>query len=81
MWRAVFSNFRDRGSKMAGSGVSSSRRGFLISVGSGGVAAAAAAFSVVTPQSKADNNPAEPKTSRGYQMSEHIENYYRTTRA
>lgn len=66
---------------MPESGVSSSRRGFLISVGSGGVAAAAAAFSVVTPQSKPANKPDSQETVRGYQMSEHIEKYYRTTRA
>lgn len=66
---------------MAGSGVSSSRRGFLISVGSGGVAAAAAAFSAATSQSKPDNKPDNREIARGYQMSEHVEKYYRTTRA
>jgi hypothetical protein len=66
---------------MAGSGVSSSRRGFLITVGSGGVAAAAAAVSVVTSESKADEKSDTREASRGYKVSEHVKKYYRTTRA
>ena len=66
---------------MAGSGVSSSRRGFLITVGSGGVAAAAAAVSAVTSQSKADEKSDTQEASRGYKVSEHVKKYYRTTRA
>ena len=65
---------------MPKSAVSSSRRGFLISVGTGSVAAAAAAVSVVAPKTgnEADNN--DQRTKRGYRVSEHINKYYRTTR-
>ena len=66
---------------MARSGVSSTRRGFLIAIGSGGVAAAAAAMSSVAPASDTDKKPDDQNAVRGYQMSEHIEKYYRTTRA
>jgi len=66
---------------MAKSGISSSRRGFLISVGSGGVAAAAAAVSVVAPATEPDNKTSSPQAKRGYQLSEHVKKYYRTTRA
>ena len=66
---------------MARSAVSSTRRGFLISIGSGGVAAAAAALSAVAPADDSDKKPNEQNAARGYQVSEHIEKYYRTTRA
>ena len=66
---------------MARSGVSATRRGFLISIGSGGVAAAAVALSAVTPKSESGKEPESKEASRGYQVSEHIEKYYRTTRA
>ena len=65
---------------MAKSGVSSSRRGFLISVGSGGVAAPAAVVSVVTPATEPDKKTGSPQIKRGYQLSEHVNKYYRTTR-
>ena len=64
---------------MAKSGISSSRRGFLISVGSGGVAAAAAVVSAVTPATDPGKS-GKPPMKRGYQLSEHINKYYRTTR-
>jgi len=56
-----------------------SRRNFLVTLGAGGAAAAAA----VVATSK---NPAAPETSkdkratRGYQASEHVNNYYRTAK-
>ena len=65
---------------MAKSGVSSSRRGFLISVGTGGVAAAAAAISVVTPETNKEPDTSGHKDKGGYRVSEHIKKYYRTTR-
>lgn len=56
------------------------RRSFLLttSLGSAGaVAAMVAARSPVTPEAE----PAEPAhASRGYRVSEHILNYYRSTR-
>ena len=66
---------------MARSSVSSTRRGFLISIGSGGVAAAAAALSAVTPARESDKQPDNQEVARGYQVSEHVAKYYRTTRA
>ena len=65
---------------MAKSGVSSSRRGFLISVGTGSVAAAAAAVSVVAPESSDETDKNDQRGKRGYRVSEHINKYYRTTR-
>lgn len=66
---------------MAKSGVSSSRRGFLISVGTGSVAAAAAAVSAVAPETDSETGKKnEQRGKRGYRVSEHINKYYRTTR-
>ena len=59
---------------------SSSRRGFLISLGAGSVAAAAAAVSAVVPEAKTGTNANAPQAKRGYRVSEHIKKYYRTTR-
>lgn len=56
-----------------------SRRNFLLSVGAGGVATAAAIVAKT-----ASTAPARPATgeraSRGYQASAHVNNYYRTTK-
>ena len=56
-----------------------SRRNFLLAVGAGGAATAAAIV--------AKNPTGEPKVkgdgkraTRGYQSSEHVNNYYRTTK-
>ncbi|UCH49155.1 MAG: formate dehydrogenase [Betaproteobacteria bacterium] len=65
---------------MAKSGVSSSRRGFLISVGTGSVAAAAAAVSAVAPETVSEADQNDQRSKRGYRVSEHINKYYRTTR-
>lgn len=57
-----------------------SRRHFLISIGAGGAATAAAIVvknAPPTPQATAD---AGKRTTRGYQASEHVNNYYRTTK-
>jgi hypothetical protein len=55
-----------------------SRRNFLLAAGAGGVATAAAivAKNASTPQSSDKNK----RVSRGYHESEHINNYYRTTK-
>ena len=56
-----------------------SRRNFLLTVGAGGAATAAAIVA-------GTSNPSAPQTSkdkratRGYQASEHVNNYYRTTK-
>jgi hypothetical protein len=56
-----------------------SRRNFLLTVGAGGAATAAA----IVAKNAATGNPAADKDKRatsGYKVSEHIENYYRTTK-
>lgn len=55
-----------------------SRRNFLVSVGLGSAAGAAALVAKQTqPSAKAQ---AKPATSRGYQDTAHVQNYYRTTK-
>ena len=54
-----------------------SRRNFLLSVGAGGAAGAAAIVGKTTgvaPESK------DKRATSGYKVSAHIENYYRTTK-
>ena len=56
-----------------------SRRNFLLTMGAGSAAAAAAivAKNAATPQPVATN---DKRATRGYHASEHINNYYRTTK-
>jgi hypothetical protein len=55
-----------------------SRRNFLLTVGAGGAATAAA---VVATKAKPTSGQSEEKReTRGYQASEHVSNYYRTTK-
>jgi nitrous oxide reductase len=56
-----------------------SRRNFLLTVGAGGVATAAAIVgknAETTPASSTGNK----RATSGYKVSEHISNYYRTTK-
>ena len=54
-----------------------SRRNFLLAAGAGGVATAAA----IVAKTPATQSPDKSKrASRGYHASEHINNYYRTTK-
>ena len=54
-----------------------SRRNFLLSVGAGGAATAAA----IVAKTPAKESPDKGKrATRGYHASEHINNYYRTTK-
>ncbi|MGE5523354.1 MAG: twin-arginine translocation signal domain-containing protein [Rhodospirillaceae bacterium] len=54
-----------------------SRRNFLLAVGAGSVAAAAAVMSGGTPPSQISST--KDKTSgQGYRLTEHVRNYYRT---
>jgi hypothetical protein len=55
-----------------------SRRNFLLTVGVGGAAGAAAIATKNTLQ-PADVSK-DKRATRGYQVSEHINNYYRTTK-
>jgi hypothetical protein len=55
-----------------------SRRNFLLTVGAGGAATAAA---VVTSKKNAPAQSGEGKrATRGYHATEHVNNYYRTTK-
>ncbi len=59
-----------------------SRRNFLLAVGAGGAASAAAIVAKTVPQ--VEPKPAVAgegkKKTRGYHASEHIRNYYRTAK-
>jgi hypothetical protein len=59
-----------------------SRRNFLLTVGVSGAAAGAAAMVAKTPGEAAPQagDKGDKRATRGYQASEHINNYYRTTK-
>jgi hypothetical protein len=61
--------------------IKNSRRTFLLAVGAGGAATAAAiAAKVSQPQRSAETEGApDGKSGKGYQETAHIRNYYRTT--
>jgi hypothetical protein len=56
-----------------------SRRNFLLTIGAGGAATAAA---IVTTKNSASSNETskDKRATRGYQASEHVNNYYRTAK-
>lgn len=56
-----------------------SRRNFLLTAGAGGVAAAAAIVAKNTSPSQSATGEGK-RATRGYHASEHINNYYRTTK-
>ncbi|HET7672613.1 MAG TPA: twin-arginine translocation signal domain-containing protein [Burkholderiales bacterium] len=55
------------------------RRNFLVTLGAGGAATAAAivATKSPTPSTAASN---DKRATRGYHATEHVNNYYRTTK-
>ncbi len=55
-----------------------SRRNFLLTLGAGGAATAAAIVAKNAPQSASADK--SKRATRGYQESAHIRNYYRTTK-
>jgi len=57
-----------------------SRRNFLLAVGAGGAATAAAIVATKTTSSSALQASKDKRATRGYQASEHVNNYYRTTK-
>ena len=57
-----------------------SRRQFLIAAGAAGTAATAAALMAGRSGSSPEKAKADKRSSRGYHASEHIDNYYRTTK-
>ena len=56
-----------------------SRRNFLVSVGAGGAATAAAIVAKKVP-APTEVASTDKRATSGYKVSEHIENYYRTTK-
>ncbi|HUJ88209.1 MAG TPA: formate dehydrogenase [Burkholderiales bacterium] len=57
-----------------------SRRNFLLSVGAGGAATAAAIVAKTSSETPAAVAATGKRPSRGYQVTEHVNNYYRTTK-
>ena len=55
-----------------------SRRNFLLSVGAGSAATAAAI--VAKSPSTTSSSGKDKRATRGYHASEHVSNYYRTTK-
>ena len=56
-----------------------SRRNFLLAVGAGGAATAAAIVAKNVPQAPPESGQGK-RATRGYHASEHVNNYYRTTK-
>jgi hypothetical protein len=56
-----------------------SRRNFLLTVGAGGAATAAAIVAKNSPQAQSTKDN-DKRATRGYHASEHVNNYYRTTK-
>jgi hypothetical protein len=65
---------------MSKPGAPTSRRQFLISIGAGGAATAAAVVAAVAPEPVVQVTDDSKPAPKGYQVSEHINKYYRTTR-
>jgi len=57
-----------------------SRRNFLLAVGAGSAAGAAALVATAVPQAQAVAAAVDKKSTKGYQTSAHVRNYYRTTK-
>ena len=57
-----------------------SRRSFLLAATAGTAATAAAIVGQKASQSGAAQDATETKKSGGYQLTEHVRNYYRTAR-
>ncbi|HXU42003.1 MAG TPA: twin-arginine translocation signal domain-containing protein [Burkholderiales bacterium] len=57
-----------------------SRRNFLLAVGAGGAATAAAIVATKSTNSSAVQTSKDKRATTGYHASEHVNNYYRTTK-
>jgi nitrous oxide reductase len=57
-----------------------SRRNFLLAVGAGGAATAAAVVATKGAAPAAEPAKNDKRATRGYQASAHVDNYYRTTK-
>ena len=60
-------------------GANLKRRNFLLAVGAGGAGVAAAAAALVGGEALIAK-PATEEQAKGYRLTEHVRNYYRTTR-
>ena len=56
------------------------RRSFLMTLGAGGAATAAAIVASRSPSTTPVPAAKDKRATRGYQSSEHVNNYYRTTK-
>lgn len=56
------------------------RRNFLLTLGLSGAGAAAVALTRQAPEQPTQVADNEPTVGRGYRETEHIRNYYKTTR-
>ena len=56
-----------------------SRRNFLLTLGAGG-AATAAAIVAKQPPAASGAGAKDKRSTRGYHVTEHVSNYYRTTK-
>jgi hypothetical protein len=56
------------------------RRNFLLTLGAGGAASAAAIVASHSPSTKPVPATKDRRATRGSQSSEHVNNYYRTTK-
>jgi len=56
------------------------RRNFLLTVGAGGAATAAAIVATKSPNTKPTPATNDKRATRGYQASAHVNNYYRTAK-
>ena len=57
-----------------------SRRNFLLTLGAGGAATAAAIVATKSTSSSATQTSKDKRATRGYEASEHVNNYYRTAK-
>ena len=57
-----------------------SRRNFLLAVGAGGAAGAAAIVAKTVPQAPPAAAVDSKRITKGYQASAHVRNYYRTAK-
>lgn len=65
---------------MKGKTTNLKRRGFLVTVGLGGAGAAAGVIGGKALMDQANAAAGKPDAGKGYRLSEHVQNYYRTTR-
>jgi hypothetical protein len=56
------------------------RRNFLLAVGAGGAATVAAIAAKTAAQARPADTGTGKRSTKGYASSEHINNYYRTTK-